>query len=372
MVKQRAVFRVDSSLEIGTGHVMRCLTLAEVLKERGVECYFICREHTGNLIDTIGNYRYPVFRLPSGQNDYGYPVVNDKVNHGDWLGTSQEDDARKCTLILEKLRPNWIIVDHYALSKEWETKIKQFCLKLLVIDDLADRSHDCDLLVDQNLGRQRNDYGQLVSRDCVLFLGSGYALLRPEFAYHREKSLARRLTSPNIRKILISMGGVDQYNSTGAVLTALNKAQLPKDISIVVVMGAKAPHLSEVQAQARCMDLLTDVKINVSNMAELMAASDIAIGAAGSTSWERCCLGVPTLMMILAENQIFIANQLHESGAAISVGSYYGNNISGHQAITSSLEYLINNSEALSTMSMKAARLVDGNGAKRIVSNLLN
>src|SRR5690606_35975420 len=188
--------------------------------------------------------------------------------------------------------PDWLIVDHYALDARWESQQKDFCGRLAVIDDLASRPHSCDLLLDQNLGRRMQDYSHLVADNCELLIGPDYALLRPEFISARKHSLERR-EKPVLRNLLISMGGVDKDNVTSHVLEALKPCLLPNDTRISVVMGANAPWAGLVQQQAAMMPWCTEVVFNVDNMAQRMAESDFAIGAAGSTSWERCCLGLP-------------------------------------------------------------------------------
>jgi len=186
----------------------------------------------------------------------------------------------------------------------------------MVIDDLADRPHDCDLLLDQSLGREAADYAGLLPPAATPLIGPGYALLRPEFARLRAASLARR-ERPVLRKLLVTMGGVDKDNATGRVLDALASCTLPDAVEITVVMGPQAPWLSEVRAQAAAMPVPTKVLVGVRDMAALMAESDLAIGGGGMTSIERCVLGLPTIIVIQAENQIRQAKDLERAGAAV-------------------------------------------------------
>jgi len=179
----------------------------------------------------------------------------------------------------------------------------------MVIDDLADRKHQCDILLDQTFGRQQEDYSAFTPKDCQLLLGSQYALLRPEFAKWRPYSLKRR-GKPEFKQFLINMGGVDVDNVTENVLDELKICNLPNDMKITVVMGGFAPHLDSVKSKANALPYKAEVKVDVGNMAEIMANSDIAIGAAGSTTWERCCLGLPTIQIVIAKNQLFSAEVL--------------------------------------------------------------
>jgi UDP-2,4-diacetamido-2,4,6-trideoxy-beta-L-altropyranose hydrolase/UDP-4-amino-4,6-dideoxy-N-acetyl-beta-L-altrosamine N-acetyltransferase len=301
----KVIFRVDASLQMGTGHVMRCLTLAQVLKENGADAEFICRKHKGNLIDKIRLSGFNVHELEVFEET----EVDNKLAHSHWLGATQQQDAYDCIEILKAEKPNWIIVDHYALDEQWQKRLKPYYKKLMVIDDLADRKHQCDILLDQTFGRQQEDYSALTPKDCKLLLGSQYALLRPEFAKWRPYSLKRR-SKPEFKQFLINMGGVDVDNVTENVLDELKICNLPNDMKITVVMGGFAPHLESVKSKANALPYKTEVKVDVGNMAEIMANSDIAIGAAGSTTWERCCLGLPTIQIVIAKNQLFSAEAL--------------------------------------------------------------
>jgi UDP-2,4-diacetamido-2,4,6-trideoxy-beta-L-altropyranose hydrolase len=184
----------------------------------------------------------------------------------------------------------------------------------MVIDDLADRKHQCDILLDQTFGRQQEDYSGRTPEGCELLLGSEYALLRSEFAKWRAYSLERR-SKPKFKQLLINMGGVDVDNVTEKVLDELKICNLPNDMNITVVMGGLTPHFESVKTKAITLPCKTEVKVDVDNMAEIMANSDIAIGAAGATTWERCCLGLPTIQIVIAKNQITIARLLAENNA---------------------------------------------------------
>lgn len=188
----KVVFRADASIEIGTGHVMRCLTLADALRARGASCYFICKLHEGNLIKLIESKGYVVYSLALVNLKDERTTYQKSIPHFEWLGGSQSQDAKLCEPVLKSLKPNWLIVDHYALSSEWENLLQPYFDKLFVIDDLADRSHNCDLLLDQTFGRSSEDYHSLTPPNCNVMCGPGYALLRAEFSFLRPYSLSRR------------------------------------------------------------------------------------------------------------------------------------------------------------------------------------
>lgn len=308
-------FRTDASLQIGTGHIMRCLTLAHALRERGSQSSFICRPHTGHLLDLIQKRGHRAITLAPADDEFSPPA---SPTHSLWLGTDWASDAEQSRQALGDQIVDWIIIDHYALDRRWEQALRPHTQRILAIDDLADRPHDCDLLLDQNLGRLAQDYKTLLSRSTQTLIGPAYALLRPEFAQWREVSLRRRVF-PHLKNLLITMGGVDQTNATCQVLASLAECELPADLRITVVMGLTAPWLEHVKAQAAVMPRSTQVLAGVNNMAELLTDSDLCIGAAGSTSWERCCLGLPTIQLVLAANQKKINAELELSRSVMPV-----------------------------------------------------
>jgi len=361
----KVVIRADASLQIGTGHVMRCLTLAEALKEKGARVKFICREHEGNLIDFIQGKDFKVHTLSMIENDSEVlratsPTSEDILNHAHWLGATQQQDADECRAILKKISPDWLIVDHYAIDETWQMELQGAYKKLMVIDDLADRRHQCNLLLDQTYGRQLQDYQKLVPDSCQMLLGSHYALLRPEFAQWREYSLKRR-ENPEFKKLLITMGGVDQNNVTGQVLGKLGDCDLPLDMEITIIMGGTAPHLESVQQQAKTLPYKIEVKSGVSNMAEIMANADFAIGASGATTWERCCLGLPSIQILLAYNQKVIAEKIKMAGAALSLGVEH---------LEQMYEQINNLNNRTSELSINSAKVANGNGVIEVLRHL--
>ena len=358
----KIAFRVDASLAIGAGHVMRCLTLADALRERGADCLFICRPHVGNLLGLIQQRQHHVLILPN-LNMGGFHNVDDSI-YGAWLGTDWTIDAQDTYRALEKDYFDWLVVDHYALDQRWEQFLRPKCGRIMVIDDLADRLHDCDLLLDQNLGRNADDYNALLSSTCNLIIGPDYALLRPEFSRLRVNSLARR-SAPKIQQLLISMGGVDKNNVTCQVLAALKISGMPSNIMVIVVMGSNAPWISEVRDVLASFDQPISVLIGVSEMAKIMADSDLAIGAAGSTSWERCCLGLPAIQIALAENQVQIARALDDIGASLLVDL---------DSLFDTLQRIFCNQDAMQDLLAKgpiASTIVDGLGVWRVVNLML-
>lgn len=301
-------FRADASSRIGHGHVMRCLALATALDERGVRVSFVCREHPGDLRSLIERdfrvHRLPAERratAPAGSNAYS-----------EWLGASWEEDARDTLGALNQwgIRPDWLIVDHYAIDKRWETCLRPWVGRIMVIDDLADRDHDCDLLLDHNFGASaQGRYAKRVPPACGLLLGPDYALLHPTYANMHERVSPRQ---GSISRLLVSFGGADRANLTGRALAAVATVE-GKDIDVDVVLPAGSAHEDAVRIQAK---RLTNCRIHsgLSTLAPLMANADLAIGAAGTASLERLCLGLPTVVITLAENQRAGAMAMSELG----------------------------------------------------------
>jgi len=360
-LNMKVVFRTDASLQIGTGHVMRCLTLADALRERGAHCTFVCREHAGHLLELIKQRGYETKALALDNANHPLPSV---PAHAGWLGTDWATDAEQTRQALCQQRVDWLIVDHYSLDRTWEQAVRALCRHLMVIDDLADRPHACDLLLDQNLGRTERDYAELLESDAKMLVGPKYALLRPEFAQLREYSLIRR-RKPQLKRLLVAMGGVDQSDATGQVLNLLKTSELPEDLHITVVMGVHAPWLERVQRLAAAMPWSTQVLCGVNNMAHLMANSDLAIGAAGGSAWERCALGLPTLVLVLAANQFDGATALKAQGAVLMA-----EDLRQMGAMIASVLDAKGHSMALKKMSAAAANVTSGDGARYVVSNI--
>ncbi len=352
------LFRVDSSVQIGTGHLMRCLTLADALREKKATVSFICRELLGSLCDFIEKKGFKAYRLPFVKAQH----TNDNQNSGyaQWLGVSWKEDAEQTRAVLEKEGRiiDWLVVDHYALDSQWETLLRPYVKKIMVIDDLANRNHTCDLLLDQNLYENiETRYEGLVPKHCQKLLGPKYALLRSEF---REARRNLRQRDGNVQRILIFFGGSDPTNETSKTLDALHLLNRP-DIAVDVVIGASNIHATEVEILASDMPH-TACHFHVENMAELMASADLSIGAGGTATWERCCVGLPGLVITIAENQRDIAENLSRNGGIINLGWYESIKESD---ISTALENLLATPDRIRQMSLKGMQLVDADGTTR-------
>ncbi len=334
---------------------MRCLTLANALHERGAEITFMCREHPGHLYDKLELSNHRLIRLPPST-----PSTGGELSHANWLGATQEEDARQTVGVLKAMADlDWLVVDHYALDIEWETAMRPHVKRIIVIDDLADRKHNCDVLLDQNLHQDMQErYDDLVPPSCTKLLGPKYALLRPEFKEAR-KNLRTR--DGSIKRIFVFFGGSDSTNETGKALRAIQQLNRA-DIAIDVVVGATNPHQEDI---AKLCRQLPEAKLyrRVNNIAELMAKADLAIGAGGSTTWERCVLGLPTMAISLADNQVSIAKGVDQAGAQIYLG--VGSEVTS-EILAAQIKQLQDHPQSLISMSEAGQRLVDLNGCDRV------
>ena len=302
----KAAFRVDASNDIGTGHVIRCLTLAEELRRRNVECTFICREHVGEITPRIEEHGFQFCLISNQYNDF--IASSDDVSHASWLGCDWQTDADQTDEVLKEIQPDWLIVDHYSLESRWEKSLSENYKWLMVIDDMADRQHDCDLLLDQNLfanGSVR--YKDAVPDSCTKLFGPEYALLQSCYAKMHQNVIPREAP---IKHLLVSFGGVDKHNLTGLTLSALEKVDRAFDC-VDVVMSTQSPHYNELKNQLQRLDKF-NLHSDLPSLASLMIDADLSIGASGATSWERCCLGLPTIVVTLSENQRLISQELHQ------------------------------------------------------------
>ncbi len=349
----KIAFRADASAEIGTGHFMRCLTLADELKKQGAYILFISRNLPLYLSEMLSKKGVGYIPLTTDSTQKS----TDELAHSSWLGTSQAQDAQATLQTLADKSWDWIIVDHYALDKRWESAVRGSCKKLMVIDDIADRQHDCDVLLDQNYyADMQTRYLNKVPEHCQLLLGPRFALLRDEFRSMREKVKVR---TGEVEKILVFFGGVDSGNYTSLAIQAL--AELNSKQQVDVVIGVQHPNREQIQ-QA-CINHGFICHVQTMRMAELMAEADLAIGAGGSASWERCCLGLPALLVAVSKNQIDIVKALDSIEACYYLGEKDSVNSS---SIQHSFNELLVAPDQVQSISQQAFSLVDGLGINRV------
>jgi UDP-2,4-diacetamido-2,4,6-trideoxy-beta-L-altropyranose hydrolase len=358
----KALFRVDASAVIGSGHLMRCLTLAKALAKAGWLIQFACRAHPGHLIQWLTDQGFAVLSLAE-------PSVTEATGYAAWLGVTEQQDAAELRQQL-KGPVDLLVVDHYGLGKIFEQAMAGCYQKLLVIDDLANRAHQCDYLVDQNLyPALHNRYQGLVNAEAKLLLGPAYALLRPEFASRPTAKTAQQshsgVQSP-LQRFLVFYGGTDQLNLTSLTIKALQ--QLKKtDFNADIVIGLANPYQDELSKLCDT-DSRFQLYIQTPKMAELMSQADLMIGAGGSTHWERCALALPALVVTLAENQLASTLCLAEAGCCVYLGS--GQDLT-QQQLTHAIEQLLDTPELLRQMAEKAGQLVPSGGGCAALVQLL-
>ena len=345
---------------------MRCLTLAEALRDRGADCRFICRDFAGNFFDRIRQSGFEVFSLPAEDrvdiNDL--PPEQKALAHGYWLGVDYVTDAAQTIAALQGYRYDWLIIDHYALDRQWEAKLRPYCERIMVIDDLADRLHDCDLLLDQNLiANHDRRYGYLVPTNCARLLGPAYALLQSSYGVLHPRTPPRL---GSVQRILVSFGGSDRQNVTSRVLSAFLALDC-LDIALDVVVNPSSPFLAELRGKVAMYDKVT-LHEGLPDLSELMVRADLAIGAGGATSWERISLGLPTMVVTLAENQKPIAEALERQGLVRWLGD---ESLVTESIISAELSNLISDHGWRQHCSSRCLALLDGRGTARVADILL-
>lgn len=325
-----AVVRADAARAIGSGHVRRCLTLARRLQDAGWDVTFATIESSPALVTDLATQRVEIV---SGSPAEEAGELRSRFPAGVDL----------------------LIVDHYQRDATLESVCRGWAQYIMVIDDLVDRPHDADLLVDMTLGRTPDAYRDLLPVNAICLTGTRYALLRPEFANRRPEALARRARTRSVDDILISVGASDQSGIMAILLEGLAQSGFTGHVSVIGdtgELGHDYPFDMQVTRQAH-------------DMPDRMIAADLAIGACGVTSWERCCLGLPTVAVITADNQRDIATALSEAGAVDLVPETTAPAVSG------AVERLCMDSAAWQQMSKAAAEICDGKGADRVIDTLL-
>lgn len=350
------VVRVDATSQIGTGHFMRCLALADALRQRGSRrVRFVSRQLPDRMRELVMQRGHELTLLPPA----GDADAIDELAHAHWLGTSQRADAELTAETFAGKQAEWLVVDHYGLDTRWESALRPHAKNILVVDDLADRSHDCELLLDQNLHDDAEArYASRVSARCRTLLGPKFALLREEFRNSRASASARARDG-SVRRVLILMGGVDRANLTAIAIDAVTALRRQLRVDVVV----SEQHESHSEIAAACRKHGYALHVQPPNIAELMAAADLSIGAGGSTTWERCCVGLPTIAFIVSENQrqLVINSALKGLLYAPDLDPPDAESIAGH------LRSLLDNPLLLRALSRNGLDTVDGRGTQRVL-----
>lgn len=342
----RILFFADAGPEVGGGHVMRCLTLARALGERGAECAFVESRAAAGVLRRFGWPAGPVLAMSNTADLAGF------VRWGQDFAAS--------------FQPDVVVVDHYGATVAEERALSDDgARRVAVIDDLADRAHACDLLIDPGFGRRREDYAGLIPDGCAALTGPDFALVRPDFAAARPRALSRRARREPPARALVALGLTDVGGVTLRVVEALSPAL--RDVRLDVVVGSGAPSLEALSALAD-QDRRIRLHVDTSDMAALTAAADIAIGAGGSSVWERATLGLPGATVVLAQNQGPMAEALDVAGLTLAVDA----RAPGFEAaLLQAWDKLIDDAELRWELTTRSSELCDGRGAERAAAAIL-
>ena len=338
------LFRVEASIAIGSGHIMRCLALAQAWQNLG-----------GNAIFAVAT---DIGKLQTRLETEGITIHQLSVTSG------SREDGEAVIALAQKLGVSWVVVDGYQFGANYQQQLKAAGLNLLFIDDYGHAKHySADLILNQNLSADERFYPHR-ENDTQLLLGTNYALLRWEFWQWRHW---KREIPQTARKIFVTLGGSDPDNVTLKVMHALSAIKT-EALEVVVIVGGSNPHYDQLQAVAQASPFSMTLKQNVTNMPEWMAWADLAIAAGGSTNWELAFMGLPSVIITVAENQSAIAQQLGKMGVTISLG--WHQNLTVNQ-LTAAISDLLSAQQKRQQMSEKGRQLVDGLGSQKVIDQIM-
>lgn len=359
--KSVIIIRVDASINMGSGHVIRCITLAEGLQAKGAKVTFICRDMAGNLISLIQQNGFKVHVLPDFIDGL------QSIKNESWIDNYKEkwcQDAQQTVSILSQYNPiDWLIVDHYALDYKWEQCVGNYSKKIMVIDDLLDRKHYCHTLLDQNIELEDHNYDNSFVTNGKILSGGKYIILRKIFT---EEKLSKRQRDGSIKHVMLFFGGGDVDNETAKALQAVTNIRL-KNMVVDVVVGASNPHKQQIE------EISTQIGVNfhcqIDYIHRLMGQADLFVGSCGTTTWERFCLGLPGIVASVADNQAAAAEILAKHNLLVNLGCAKQIKVTDYEfAITS----LMLNPQFVLDMSIRSKQFIDGLGTIRIIDEMLD
>ncbi|MEL6706958.1 MAG: UDP-2,4-diacetamido-2,4,6-trideoxy-beta-L-altropyranose hydrolase [Pseudomonadota bacterium] len=347
------LFRVDASQEMGTGHVCRCLALAHALRTQGEEVAFVTRALG---LDTHGVIESEGFRVLATLPRPGGAFAPDPaISHSVWGQVPQDQDAVETVEAARNWAPDWVVVDSYAFDARWHRKVARgLSCPIAAIDDLADRALDCDCVIDHtHASDHQHKYANVIGSDRTRVLGGPrFGLLGPAYAHAEQYAFSDR-----VRSIGVFMGGVDAGGHSITALEAIEAAGFNGPVE--VVSTSANPGLATLREKILARPNRT-LSLDRPNLADFYARHDVQIGAGGGAAWERCCIGVPTLLVVVADNQRSVAEAL----AAKEVVALAEEPTT--KAMTDALLNLVENSEKRRSLVENSRALVDGRGAERV------
>jgi UDP-2,4-diacetamido-2,4,6-trideoxy-beta-L-altropyranose hydrolase len=357
-VGARIAFRVDASGSIGLGHVKRCLSLGHALREQGADVHFVSRRLGVDVQAEVSADGFGFTWLPRPQS--GEPA-DDLTPHAQWAGIDWQTDASQTVAALRATQIDWLVVDHYAFEARWHATVATALgCRLAAIDDLGDRLMDVSLLIDHNQAPDhRSKYAGRLSREATLLGGPSFAVLGPSYA-----SAARYVFCGSVQSIGIFMGGVDAGNLSTTALHACRAAGFSGPVEVATT--SSNPHLAALRFSIG-QDVAATLSVDLPELSGFFARHDLQVGASGGATWERCCIGAPTLALIAADNQRQVLLPLVSSGAVQALTNAPPTTEQVAQAIKS----LINDPGVRQRLSLRAMALVDGRGASRVAKEIL-
>ncbi|SFC24441.1 UDP-2,4-diacetamido-2,4,6-trideoxy-beta-L-altropyranose hydrolase [Pseudoalteromonas denitrificans] len=356
----KVLFRVDASKNIGTGHVMRCLTLANVLRNHGCKIEFACIQRQGDLILFIQQQGYRVAIIPYKQNGLDNNLTPESIYQND----IQKKDSHCFINKLSVSNKDIVVVDHYGLDHHWASEIKKTACRILVIDDLANRQHICDFLLDQNLHENPSSrYKNKVDLNCNLFLGPKYALLRPEF--YSERPLLKQVNK-RIPHFLVYLGFVDPKDTTSKIIAAIESLEF--EVKVDFVLSELHPNFRELKSKALELENI-DIHLQPADILSILKRVDFVIGAGGSATWERCCLGIPSILFALTENQKVLAEELSKLNTVLYLKE---KDVVSVDKIKQAIIAMVKSEAKRLSFSERSQALVDGVGAERVAAIMMN
>ena len=357
----KIAFRADASIEQGTGHLMRCFHLANRLSSLGHQCVFITQPFLPDFIRKIVASKLNVITM--SKNGIQSNQSSEYDQYLEWLGRTVMQDAAETKSIIDGLNIDILVADHYAIDSSWMDLFSDTVDKRVIIDDLANRKHSCDLLIDQNYGRTHEQYFNLVTSATKLLLGTNYVLINEDFQKARRHSKALRLNRKQ-STINICMGGIDKDNATLKALAVLDEIYELQNWNVDVVLRSESPHIESIKEYSQKMSITTSVVLDSENIAALFSKADIAIGAGGVTMWERCCLGLPTILVTIADNQIPAASAVSATGACLYAGDI--RDLNWTKQLEIQLKLLVGSPSKVHSMSVQASKVCDGWGLNKV------
>ena len=353
----RVIFRADSSTIMGSGHLMRCLTLAKLMRGCGnVDIFFICRDLEGNIASVVSDNDFNLIMLSNAEHN------SNLSGYEAWLTVSQEQDADETIdavgSISSERHVDYVIVDSYAIDEIWEKKLRPYTKKIFVIDDLANRKHDCDFLLDQTYGIENaNKYCGLVPSHCVQFLGTSYSLLKLEYRKLRNEI---HLLRQGIKYVLVFFGGSDDTGETVKFLEALRRNRF-EQYHFIVIIGGGNQKKNIIRTYCDEIDNV-EFHCQVDNMEYYISICDLAFASAGVNTWERCVLGLPSFITVTSDNQREIAAKMREQNAAVILGDFEDVNSEDYSKALCRIDKI-----DIASLSKNAARLMENNGIDELL-----